>query len=66
MRALDGAERTIRIVGVDEADAGEGRVAFVAPVARALLGKHVREIAVIKTPRGDEEVEVVAMDFDTE
>lgn len=66
MRAPDGAERTIRIVGVDEANAGEGRVAFVAPVARALLGRHVREVAVIKTPRGEEEVEVVSVAFDAE
>ena len=31
--------RQIDIVGVDEADAASGRIAFVAPLARALLGK---------------------------
>ncbi|OJV33393.1 GreA/GreB family elongation factor [Sphingomonas sp. 67-36] len=35
---LDGAERTIEIVGDDEADPAAGRIAFSAPLARALIG----------------------------
>jgi transcription elongation factor GreB len=66
IRGLDGGERTIRIVGVDEANAAEGRVAFLAPVARALLGHRVGESAVLKTPRGDEEVEILAIEFEGE
>lgn len=34
----DGAEHRIDIVGADEADPGKGRVAFTAPLARALIG----------------------------
>jgi len=34
VRSDTGAERTYEIVGVDEADIGSGRVAFVAPLAR--------------------------------
>jgi transcription elongation factor GreB len=64
IRGPGNGERTIRIVGVDEANAAEGRIAFVAPVARALLGKRLGESANLKTPRGDEEVEVVAIQFD--
>jgi transcription elongation factor GreB len=33
----DGAERTITIVGVDEADSLQGQVSWVAPIARALI-----------------------------
>lgn len=66
IRARGGSERVFRIVGVDEANAVEGRVAFVAPVARALLGKRLGEGAVLRTPRGDEEVEVLAIDFERE
>ena len=40
VRAEHGEERRYRIVGVDEADAAHGLLAFVAPLARALLGKH--------------------------
>jgi transcription elongation factor GreB len=61
VRSADGAVRTVRIVGVDEANAAEGRIAFVAPVARALLGKRVGETTVVKTPRGEEELEIVAI-----
>jgi len=35
---LDGAERTIEIVGDDEADPAAGKLAFSAPLARALIG----------------------------
>ena len=64
VRAADGNERSYRVVGVDEANVGEGRIAFVAPLARALLGKRVGDVAQWKTPRGEDEVEVVAIDFE--
>jgi transcription elongation factor GreB len=62
VRTEAGAERRYSIVGVDEADAAEGRLAFVAPLARALLGRRAGEVAVVRTPHGEEEWEVVAID----
>jgi transcription elongation factor GreB len=59
-----GQPRRYRIVGVDEADAAHGRIAFVAPLARALLGKRVGDTAVVRTPRGDEELEVVEIAYE--
>lgn len=59
-----GRERRYQIVGVDEANGSEGRLAFVAPMARALLGRRVGEIAAVQTPRGEEEVEVVAISYE--
>jgi transcription elongation GreA/GreB family factor len=35
---LNGAERTVDIVGDDEADPAAGKIAFSAPLARALIG----------------------------
>jgi transcription elongation GreA/GreB family factor len=35
---LNGEERTIDIVGDDEADPASGKIAFSAPLARALIG----------------------------
>ena len=35
---LNGAERAIEIVGDDEADPNAGRLAFSAPLARAMMG----------------------------
>jgi transcription elongation factor GreB len=37
------APRSFQIVGVDEANPAEGRIAFVAPLARAVLGKRMGE-----------------------
>ena len=64
VRGESGGERHYAIVGVDEADAARGRVAFVAPLARALLGKKVGDVLVLRTPRGDEELEVTAIDYE--
>jgi transcription elongation factor GreB len=62
-RASDDADVTIAIVGVDEADADAGRVSWVAPVARALLGAKVGDTRKLRTPGGSEEVEVVAIAY---
>ncbi len=35
----DGREQTLRIVGEDEADPGAGRISYVSPLARVLLGR---------------------------
>lgn len=60
----DGGTRRHRIVGVDEADPAHGRIAFVAPLARALLGHAVGDTILLRAPRGDEELEIVAVDYD--
>lgn len=62
-RLSDDAEVTVTIVGVDEADAEAGRIAWVAPVARALLGARVGDTRRVRTPSGAEELEVVAIRY---
>lgn len=64
LRGDDDAVRRYRIVGVDEANPGEGRLAFTSPLARALLGRQVGDRAVLRSARGDEELEIVAIDVD--
>jgi len=66
VRGEDGVERSYRLVGVDEAKAAEGRVAFLSPLARAVLGKRVGDVVVWRAPRGDEELELVAVEFEPE
>jgi transcription elongation factor GreB len=56
--------RHVQIVGVDEADPAAGLIAFVAPLARALLGSHVGDSVTVRTPGGAEELEIVAIDYD--
>jgi len=63
--AEDGARRRLQIVGVDEADAGAGCIAFVSPVGRALLGKGVGDEVSVQAPRGQETIEIVGVEYET-
>jgi transcription elongation factor GreB len=56
-------EVTVTIVGVDEADSGAGRISWVSPVARALLGTRVGDLVRLRTPQGVESIEVVAIRY---
>jgi len=66
VRHESGTEAQYRIVGADEADASASRLAFFAPIARALLGKRVGETALLQTPRSSEELEVLEIGFGTD
>ena len=50
--------KTIRIVGVDEADASKGLISFISPIAKALIGKKKGDVFEIKVPKGTEMIEV--------
>lgn len=61
-----GEEQRFRIVGVDEAAADEANrsVAFTAPIAKALEGHRAGEQARMKTSRGTQMLEVVAVTYE--
>ena len=61
---LNNAEKTMTVVGGDEADPALGCVAFSAPLARALMGAEVGE-SVEYQDRGDA-IEIVAVETDPE
>lgn len=46
----DGTEKTVTIVGIDEADRGEGKISWVSPVARALLKAEIGDGVAIECP----------------
>ena len=50
----------------DEADTAHGRVAFTAPIARAILGREVGETAAFNTPRGQDLLQVVSIAYGAE
>lgn len=54
----DGRVQTFRIVGEDQADPAKGSISYVAPIARALLGKAVGDVSV--APGG--EIEITAIE----
>jgi transcription elongation factor GreB len=61
VRDLDGTESVWRIVGPDEADARSGRLSVASPIARAILGKRAGDTATVELPRGQSELEIVAV-----
>lgn len=67
LRTVDGEtpgeERRFEIVGVDEADPAQGRIAFLAPIARAVLGARRGETVLLRTARGEEELEVLEIEY---
>ena len=56
-------EITYRIVGDDEADIKVGLISINSPIARGLIGKEVDDVAIIKTPAGDVEYEILEVQY---
>ena len=59
----DGVERTITILGIDEADSRESQVSWVSPVARVLLKARVGDEVQLPTPGGVRHLEVVDVQY---
>jgi transcription elongation factor GreB len=57
-------EKTITIVGVDEADLDRGQVSWVSPIARALLKARAGDTVELRSPGGLESIEVVAIRYE--
>ena len=58
-----GFERKLTIVGVDEADVALGKVAFVAPIARAVQGTRLGKTVTLKLGPQEEVVEVTMIEY---
>ncbi len=54
-----GDSKTYQIVGEDEADIKGGKISIGSPIARALIGKHVGDVAEVSAPGGIREYEVI-------
>jgi transcription elongation factor GreB len=55
----DGERQSFQIVGQDEIDPARGRITFNSPVGKALLGKKVGDVVLIRRPKGEVELEIV-------
>jgi transcription elongation factor GreB len=64
LRDPRGTRQRYTIVGVDEADPAEGRIAFLAPLARALLGLRVGDVATLTAAGGEQTFSVEAIAYD--
>ena len=59
----DDKQRTVTLVGEDEADASAGRISWRAPLARALRGAAVGDLRKVDLPGGTREYEVVSITY---
>ena len=59
-----GASVTYQIVGEDEADIKLGKLSLASPMARALIGKYVGDIAQVQAPGGIREFEIIDIRYE--
>ncbi len=58
-----GLERTVTILGIDEADSAQGQVSWISPVARALLKAREGDVVKLVTPAGIQDIEVLEVSY---
>jgi len=59
----DGTESRFSIVGPYEFDPGRREISIDSPMARALLGKREGDLALVHSPAGEREVEILAVEY---
>jgi len=59
----DDVERTVTLVGEDEADASQGKISWRSPLAHALKGAAVGDVRRVALPGGIREQEVLAIRY---
>jgi len=59
----DDHARILTLVGDDETDAGQGRVGWNSPFARALRGAAVGDVRRVKLPGGERDYEIVEIEY---
>jgi transcription elongation factor GreA len=61
---LDNEEQvTYKIVGDDEADIKVDKISVYSPIARALVGKQVDDVVIVRAPSGDIEFEICSVEY---
>ncbi|MBW2497550.1 MAG: transcription elongation factor GreB [Deltaproteobacteria bacterium] len=59
----EGEEHRYQLVGPDEFDAKQGRISVDSPVGRALMGKRIGDEVMVRRPRGEVELTVLAVEY---
>ncbi|SFM88913.1 transcription elongation factor GreB [Variovorax sp. OV329] len=60
-----GEERSVTILGIDEAESSQQQVSWISPIARALLKSREGDVVKLVTPGGVHEVEVLEVRYPT-
>jgi len=62
----DGETHTYRIVGTDEFDVKAGRVSWLSPIGKALLGKQIDDTVIMRWQEGERRRELTITDIQYE
>lgn len=54
---------TYQIVGNDEADINKGKISYLSPLGKALIGKQSGETVIVRAPKGNIEYEIDAFEY---
>jgi len=58
-----GEERSVTILGIDEAESAKSQVSWISPIARALLKAREGDVVKLVTPGGAHEVEILSVSY---
>ncbi|BEP70853.1 MULTISPECIES: transcription elongation factor GreB [Variovorax] len=58
-----GEERSVTILGIDEAESAKSEVSWISPIARALLKAREGDVVKLVTPGGAHEVEILSVSY---
>ena len=56
-------EKTVTIVGTDEVEPAKGHVSWVSPIARALLKAREGDTVTLRSPAGEEQLEILEVTY---
>jgi transcription elongation factor GreB len=52
------------LVGPDEADPGQGKISFQAPLGRALLKRRIGDVVMVRRPAGEIELRILGISYE--
>ena len=58
-----GLQRTVTILGIDEADNLKQQVSWVSPIARTLLRTQVGDVVRLSSPGGNQDIEIIRVAY---
>jgi transcription elongation factor GreB len=58
-----GQKKKVSIVGIDEIDPGQGKISWISPLAKVLLNQESGDGVSFKSPKGEEELEILKVEY---
>jgi transcription elongation factor GreB len=59
----DDKEQRVTLVGVDEADITQGKISWIAPLARALMKARAGDTVELRSPSGTESIDIISVEY---